>query len=455
MIDFLYGQNLIRCKDQCGTSIFKKNIENLINLSEANFEGANLSRMKLPNLYLPNVNLNNADFTKSNLDGATFKGSSVNKTKFQLASYRDALFSPNSDDNFYYSERSASNNWVNNFVNWIQSFFASKKMTNTNDYISKLQLIQSYQSLSRSEEQEPVNKEQDPVNIDDYNNNSKDNKKMYSEKNQEKNQEKNKDYQTNFSGLKLENLYLGKANFKDADLSGTSLKNSFLEDANLTNAKLKNTNLEGAYLKGVKINHIENLDKKTQLVINLFCDPKINSFPFCDSQKYINELINNNNNLDLSNSDLSTIKIDGKNKPININLKKAKLIYSHLKNIKINGQSIDLTESDLRNATLENIDLSNTKLESVEMRGVTMQGNNKLNNVTLFVVDLREATISADFTDSTLNSVQLEGADLHNSKNLKKIKDWTGTSYDPKTTKFPIGFDPKDIKELKPRSAGK
>jgi uncharacterized protein YjbI with pentapeptide repeats len=227
VIDFLYGQNLIRCKEQCGTSIFKKNIENLINLSEANFEGANLSRMKLPNLYLPNVNLNNADFTKSNLDGATFQGSSLNKTKFQLASYRDTLFSPNSDDNFYYSGHSVSNNWVNNFVNWIQSFFASKKMTNTNDYISKLQLIQSYQSLSRS-------KEQEPVNIDDYNNNSKDDKKMYSEKNQEK----NKDYQTNFSGLKLENLYLGKANFKDVDLSGTSLKNSFLEDANLTNQKI-------------------------------------------------------------------------------------------------------------------------------------------------------------------------------------------------------------------------
>ena len=154
-------------------------------MSEANFEGANLSRMKLPNLYLPNVNLNNADFTKSNLDGATFQGSSLNKTKFQLASYRDTLFSPNSDDNFYYSGHSVSNNWVNNFVNWIQSFFASKKMTNTNDYISKLQLIQSYQSLSRS-------KEQEPVNIDDYNNNSKDDKKMYSEKNQEK----NKDYQT-------------------------------------------------------------------------------------------------------------------------------------------------------------------------------------------------------------------------------------------------------------------
>lgn len=439
VIDFLYGQNLIRCKDKCGTSIFKKNIENLINLSEANFEEANLSRMKLPNLYLPNVNLNEADFTKSNLDGATFQGSSLNNTNFKLASYRDALFSSNSDDNFYYSEHSASNNRINNFLKWIQSFFASKSMTNKNDYISKLQLIQSYQSLSRS-------KEQEPVNISDYNNNSKDDKKMYSGKNQEKDMY----YQTNFSELKLENLYLGKANFKDVDLSGTSLKNSFLEDADLTGAKLKNTNLEGAYLKGVNINHIENLDKKTQLVINLLKK---------DGQKYINELINNNL-LDLSNSDLSTIKlsnikIDGKDKPININLQKAKLIHSHLKNIKINGQSIDLTESDLRNATLENIDLSNTKLESVDMRGVTMQGNNKLNNVTLFVVDLREATISADFTDSTLNSVQLEGADLHNSKNLKKIKDWRGTSYDPKTTKFPIGFDPKDIKELKPRSAGK
>ena len=107
-------------------------------------------------------------------------------------------------------------------------------------------------------------------------------------------------YQTNFSGLKLENLYLGKANFKDVDLSGTSLKNSFLEDANLTNAKLKNTNLEGSYLKGVDINHIENLDKKTQLVINHFKDP----------QKDIKKLINNNNNLlDLSNSDLSTIEL--------------------------------------------------------------------------------------------------------------------------------------------------
>jgi uncharacterized protein YjbI with pentapeptide repeats len=438
VIDFLYGQNLIRCKEQCGTSIFKKNIENLINLSEANFEGANLSRMKLPNLYLPNVNLNNADFTKSNLDGATFQGSSLNKTKFQLASYRDTLFSPNSDDNFYYSGHSVSNNWVNNFVNWIQSFFASKKMTNTNDYISKLQLIQSYQSLSRS-------KEQEPVNIDDYNNNSKDDKKMYSEKNQEK----NKDYQTNFSGLKLENLYLGKANFKDVDLSGTSLKNSFLEDANLTNAKLKNTNLEGSYLKGVDINHIENLDKKTQLVINLFKDP----------QKDIKKLINNNNNLlDLSNSDLSTIElsnieIDGKDKPININLQKAKLINSYLKDIKMSSKSIDLAEADLRSATLENIDLSNTSLESVDMRGVTMKGNNKLNKVILFVVDLRDAIISADFTASTLNSVKLEGADLRKSKNLKKIT-FLGTTYDSKT-QFPEGFDPTKTTGLRPIPAEK
>jgi uncharacterized protein YjbI with pentapeptide repeats len=137
---------------------------------------------------------------------------------------------------------------------------------------------------------------------------------------------------------------------------------------------LKNTNLEGSYLKGVDINHIENLDKKTQLVINLFKDP----------QKDIKKLINNNNNLlDLSNSDLSTIElsnieIDGKDKPININLQKAKLINSYLKDIKMSSKSIDLAEADLRSATLENIDLSNTSLESVDMRGVTMKGNTAL-----------------------------------------------------------------------------
>jgi uncharacterized protein YjbI with pentapeptide repeats len=442
VIDFLYGQNLIRCDDICGKSIYEKNIENLIDLSEANFEKANLSRMKLLNLYLPNVNLNEADFTKSNLDGATFKGSSLNKTKFQLASYSGALFSPNSDDNFYYSEHSASNNWSNNFVNrvnnfvsrvnnfvkWIQSFFVSKPMTNTNYYISKLQLIQYYQSLSRLKGQEPDDYKKNPEKYKD--------KMIYTEMNKKD----NKDYQTNFSELKLENLYLGKANFKDVDLSGTSLKNSFLEDTDLRDAKLKNTNLEGAYLKGVKISNIENFDKKTQLVIKLFCD----------SQKFINELINNinnKNNLDLSNSDLSTIEIDAKDKPIKINLQKAKLIRSHLKNIKINGQLIDLTESDLRSATLENIDLSNTKLESVDMRGVIMKGNNKLNNVTLFVVDLTGAIISADFTDSTLNSVKLEGADLRKSKNLNKIK-FSGTTYDSKT-QFPKGFDQKKTKGLR------
>jgi uncharacterized protein YjbI with pentapeptide repeats len=82
-----------------------------------------------------------------------------------------------------------------------------------------------------------------------------------------------------------------------------------------------------------------------------------------------------------------------------------------------------------------------------------MKGNNKLNKVILFVVDLRDAIISADFTASTLNSVKLEGADLRKSKNLKKIT-FLGTTYDSKT-QFPEGFDPTKTTGLRPIPAEK
>ena len=364
--------------------------------------------MQLPNLYLPKVNLNGANFTKTNLDGADLQDSSLNKAKFDWARFKSTIFVANENFNDYPSQ--GNNDWLGFFT------FPFNKQQVKCDSPKFLQAIQFYQSLVRDT---IIEEENNILSIKDYppDPNSEHEQKTVTFSTQPG----YKEYKTCFSHLNLENLYFGKTDFREFNLSGTSFKNSYLVDADLRGANLVGTNLEGAYLKNIKIDNKdeEKLDEKTKLVIKLFnsSDP---------SEVIISELKKNKGLIDLTNLDLSTIKISGKTaqekKELKgLDLEKTRLIKSTLENLDMgcgNSQgeckAADLGDVDLRGATLTNINLTGANLRSALLMKVTME-HVILHNADLFTAKLTSAVIKdTDFKNADLNSVTLKGATLEN-----------------------------------------
>jgi uncharacterized protein YjbI with pentapeptide repeats len=382
VVQFLYGLGLIRCKDICYKNN-GENTKNLLDLNEADLSNAKLKDMDLKNLYLPSVNLKGADFTSSILDGASLDKSNLEKLNLELASIK--------------------------IVKLASSKFGSEIVK------QKWIRVQKLQSLI------PVEKDESLPPCDFY-------------KTGDTQKSGYKDYSgRDISATKLEKLDLRNFNFEGADLSGTSLKQSFLGRANLKNAKLKDVNLEGAYLKDVTIDEASkrNLNEKTRLIINL-----LNS-----TNKHIDEL-KKSEHKDLSNSDLSTIEITGNSEKDmkHINLRDSKLNCSILENIDMSGDS-DLNGADLSNAELTNINFSGANLKSANLKG-TIMNNVNLSNAVLFAADLSNATIKGDMQGANLNSATLKGADLSEAKNLDKVADFNGATYDERT-KFPKNFNYK------------
>jgi uncharacterized protein YjbI with pentapeptide repeats len=452
VIDFLYDLGMIKCEGEpqdgvsrvqsCGEVRYsssknnQKFSDNLINLSEVNFENVDLREMQLPNLYLPKVNLNGANFTKSNLDGADLTDSSLNKANFDWASLRNASFvSPNISSNNYYPSQGK---------NYLLKLFLSLLPNQPVKCVlpsSKLRDIQRYQSYDRDYGREKEDVKYNFRSVKDYvpnvdDDGLKERLLVFSKDAVYKN------YQKCFSRLKLENLYLKDADFRGFDLRGTSFKNSYLAGAKINGANLEGTNLEGAYLKDIQIDNkdVEKLDEKTKLAIKLSISN--NGDPL---EVIISELKKNKGLIDLTNLDLSTITIIGKDQTKktelkSLNFKNARLVNSTLQNLDMgcdlqpSTNTTNNSQEECKSANLESIDLRNAKLTNIDLTGANLNSaflmNTEMNGVILKKADLFAANLTGaiindtNFEGANFNSVTLKGAKLENIKNLNKVTDF-------------------------------
>ena len=186
------------------------------------------------------------------------------------------------------------------------------------------------------------------------------------------------------AGKNLDNFYIPKINFSQANLVQANLSNANLDGSNLSNANLQEARLYDTYAPNAQFQGA-NLVQANLSNANLN-GSNLSNTNLQEARLYDTHAPNAQfQDANLSKVDLSNANLDGSNLS-NANLEGAKLHYTYAQ--KAQFQDANLSKVDLSNADLKKADFSRAKLNGANFSNADMQNVN-LQNTDLLQADFR------------------------------------------------------------------